>query len=300
MGFLSRGWREAADLALLLQLLAQRSAHLAGAYPSSADLEEICGTAAGRAGLRLWERAGGQVVGFHLLDGDTLSFVTAPEVDFDALAETMVAQAVETLRALPEPPPVLCASCRAEDRRRAAFLEARGFTAQPVRTLHFSRSLLGEIEPPRLPEGFTIRPLRGEEEIDDWLALHAAAHGGGSLSAEYRRSMMRASGYRRDLDLVAAAPDGRLAGYVVCHIDEQENHLRGEQVGYTDPLATHPDYQRLGLAKALLLAGFARLKARGMARAQVSTWGENTAMIRAAESAGYRVYSTTVFYERAL
>ncbi len=84
----------------------------------------------------------------------------------------------------------------------------------------------------------------------------------------------------------------------MCHFSPEENRLRQQKVGYTDPVATHPDFQRKGLALALLLAGFARLKQRGMQFAEVATWGENIGMIKTAEAAGYRVYSTTIFFSR--
>ena len=53
---------------------------------------------------------------------------------------------------------------------------------------------------------------------------------------------------------------------------------------------------RMGLGRGLLLEGFRRLKGHGMDYAEVSTWGENTGMIHTAESVGYQVYSTTIFF----
>jgi ribosomal protein S18 acetylase RimI-like enzyme len=112
--------------------------------------------------------------------------------------------------------------------------------------------------------------------------------------------MMRTPGYDRGLDLVAVAPDGQLAAYGMGHYSAEENRLSKQAVGYVDPVATHPDFQRKGLARALLLAGSARLKERGLEFARVSTWGENTAMIRTAESAGFHLSSTTIFFKRSI
>jgi mycothiol synthase len=99
---------------------------------------------------------------------------------------------------------------------------------------------------------------------------------------------------------VAVTPEGRLAAYAMGHFSSEENRLRGQKIGYVDPVATQPDFQGKGLARALLLAGFARLEECGMEFAGVSTSGENTAMIRTAESAGCHRYSTTIFFKRSL
>ncbi len=106
---------------------------------------------------------------------------------------------------------------------------------------------------------------------------------------------MRAPEYDPKMDLVAVAPDRRLAAYCTCTVHTQENERTGKREGSTDPVATHPDSQRLGLARALLLTGLALLKARGMETVRLGTSGENVAMQRAAEAAGFRIESTVLW-----
>jgi len=98
------------------------------------------------------------------------------------------------------------------------------------------------------------------------------------------------------LDLVAVTSDGSLVAYCVCYISHEENALSGRQVGYTDPVATHPECRHLGLAKALLLTGMNLLKQRGMHTARLSTSSENIAMLRAAQSVGFRTMHTGLHY----
>jgi ribosomal protein S18 acetylase RimI-like enzyme len=119
------------------------------------------------------------------------------------------------------------------------------------------------------------------------------------MTVEYRLAMMRVPDYEPELDLIAVAPDGRFAAFCVCHISREENALTGRNEGYTDPVGTHPAFQRQGLARALLLTGLHLLKQRGMDRAILGTWGENIAMQRTAASVGFRVESTTIFFELA-
>lgn len=288
----------AADLQAMIDLVSARPAQRVTAYPSALDLQEIAGAGEGQATIRLWEAQGAPLAGFTLLDDGFLAFEVSPGAALDDLAGQMIEWALAASASAP--PEELTTGCEEVDTQRMAFLERLGFVAQPVRTLHFLRSLDEAIPAPCLPEGFSIRSIHGEGEAAAWVDLHRAAHETENMTVDYRLAMMRTPGYDRSLDLVAVSPEGRLAAYVVCHFSEDENRLRGKQVGYTDPLATHPQFQGKGLARALLLAGFACLKERGMAFAEVHTWGENTAMIRTAEAVGYRRVSSTIFFERAL
>jgi GNAT superfamily N-acetyltransferase len=100
------------------------------------------------------------------------------------------------------------------------------------------------------------------------------------------------------MDLVIEAPDGRLAAYCVCTIDHANNQRTGRKVGATDPIATHPDFQRRGLAFALLLAGMALHKERGMNAAEMSITSANLPMLAAASKAGFRIVSRKYWFSR--
>jgi GNAT superfamily N-acetyltransferase len=68
--------------------------------------------------------------------------------------------------------------------------------------------------------------------------------------------------------------------------------------GYTDPVATHPAFQRRGLARALLLTGLCLLKQRGVNTVVLGTSSENVAMQQVANSVGFRVQSTMLWFEK--
>ena len=287
----------------MIALVAMRPPERIADYPFIVDLQEVCSTSLGQATIRLWEDGGGELMGFTLLEGSYFTFEISPHAAFEILAGEMIAWAVEKLASTgksPDFPVELETACLEENTQRCTVLERLGFVVQPVRTLHFRRSLKGPIRTPNLPDGFLIRPTAGEEEAEAWVALHRAAHGTENMTVDFRLAMMRTPEYDPTLDLVAVSPEGRLAAYVVCHFSPQENYLRKQRIGYTDPVATHPDFQRKGVARALLLAGFGRLMERGMDFVEVSTWGENIGMIKTAESVGFRRYSTTIFFNRPL
>ena len=68
-----------------------------------------------------------------------------------------------------------------------------------------------------------------------------------------------------DIDLVAVAPDGTFASYVGVPFDDVNRR------GIFEPVCTHPDHRRHGLAQALMQEGLLRLRARGAADVIVET-----------------------------
>jgi ribosomal protein S18 acetylase RimI-like enzyme len=151
-----------------------------------------------------------------------------------------------------------------------------------------------------LPAGFTIRHVSGEHEVENLVELHRAAFGTENMTVAYRLAMMCVPDYDRSLDLIAVAPDGRLAAFCVGVIPAEENALTGHKDGWLDPIGTRPEFQRRGLAHALLLTGLHLLKQRGMENAATNTWEENLAMRRTAESAGFSVAAKTIWFSKQL
>ena len=154
------------------------------------------------------------------------------------------------------------------------------------------RPLSEPIPSPVLPPGFIIRPIKGKEEADAVAAMHRAAFGTDYMTTENRLAIMSTSEYDPSLDLLAIAPGGEIAAYCSCSVKE------GEKRGLTDPIATHPKYQHMGLARALILTGMELLKERGMESAHLGTSGENIAMQKAAAAVGFRVEHQTLWYSK--
>ncbi len=63
---------------------------------------------------------------------------------------------------------------------------------------------------------------------------------------------MRAPGFRRDLTIVAVAPNGDYVAYCGMWV------VRRHRVAYVEPVATDPDYRRLGLGRAVVLESLRR------------------------------------------
>jgi ribosomal protein S18 acetylase RimI-like enzyme len=139
--------------------------------------------------------------------------------------------------------------------------------------------------------------VAGEEELEAHVALRRAAFESTNPTAAHRLTVMRDPEYRPDLDLVAVAPDGTLAGFCLCSIGREENARLGRDEGWVDTLGTRPAYRKLGLGRALLLTGLRRLRASGIAVAVLGT-GQGNPAVALYESAGFRVAYRVLWYRR--
>ena len=303
MESVSRPYANTTDLPAMIALLyTSRPITRLNDYPGEIDLRELLATERQQQHTRLWLTSGGSVAAFALVDAyNNLWFEMA--VTDDELADQIIRWGVEDLCAsvsAPDEALTLDTNCSDDNVERLALLKRYGFVEQPVRTLHMTRSLDEPIPDPKLPAGFSVRPIAGEGEAEQVTALHQAAFGTDNFTLEDRLAIMRIPDYDPALDLIVIAPTGEFAGYCTCPINAAENARTGQQLGSTDPVAVHPDFQGRGLARALLLSGCRLLKQRGMTVAALGTSSENLAMQCAAESAGFRVRSSKVWFAKAI
>ncbi len=282
------------DLTALLNLIKTRSVERFADYPSLIDLQEMMGIEEIRVNTWIWQDKD-ELSGYLIRDEDRVIFEAAPGCD---LEDDMLSFGIEEVRHAEYES--VSVSCRGNYPRRLDLLKKYKFTPDADFAIQYERSLLDPIPAPVLPDGFSIRPMRGEEEVEAHVMLHRAAWGTENMTVEYRLSMMRTPTYDRLLDLVLVAPGDRLAAYCMCYIDPDENRITGRKLGYTDPLATHPDFQGRGFAKQLLLAGMILLRERGMEIAHLGTSSDNIAMQMAAESVGFCEIGRTLFFSKPL
>ncbi len=301
----SRSYTGPEDLQLILALLTTvRPAARIADFPGAVDLHELLASGVVQDNTRLWFTTSDRLAAFALVDQyNNLVFEFDPartEAVFEAELLAWGVTCARRLHQTLDEAGALDASSRVDDVARIALLTRLGFIQQEGYSLHFQRALAAPLPAPQLPAGFTLRHVTGEEEAETLAALHRAAFGTEFMTLEERLAMMRTPDYDPTLDLVVAAPDGRLAAYCMGLICYEENQHSGRNVGYTDPVATHPNFQRQGLARALLLAGLQKLQERGMDVAMLGTSSDNLPMQRAAQSVGFELESTTLWFSRAL
>ncbi len=155
---------------------------------------------------------------------------------------------------------------------------AAGYTPRTTRPADPMPRQVEDSGLPNLFGGFSGRNRDDCQRIAD--LLNAAFGRTFHNAAEYRNFTQHAPCFRRDLDLVAEAPDGTLAAYVGIPYDPVH------RCGIFEPVCTHPDHRHLGLAQALMQEGLLRLRAIGAVAATVDT-GNMTPANRLYDSLGF-------------
>ena len=154
-----------------------------------------------------------------------------------------------------------------------------------------TRSLEGVLPDVNVPPGYTIRQAR----LTDAPAL-AEAYGlafGTQVSAEdYREGIMAAPGYAVEREWLVSNQVGVVAALTTLWLDSVN------KVGQFEPVATHPDHQRRGLARALMAHCLHWMRDQEMAWAAVGHDADNTAARQLYQGLGFWHKHTTLGYRQ--
>jgi mycothiol synthase len=219
----------------------------------------------------LWESPSGEVAGVLNPEGLGEAFLQVhPAYRTPALEEEMVRLAEERLSVTREGERRLRVWADQADPLRQALLEERGYTRTDL-VEHRRRRDLREPIPEAPPaQGYTVRSLGGCEElksrvIASWYAFHPEPYEDKG-DWDWYLNIQRAPLYRRDLDIVAEAPDGTIAGFCTVWYDDVTRSAMFEPVGVV------PAHQRRGLGKAVMCEGLRRLRKLECQAALVSSY----------------------------
>ena len=161
--------------------------------------------------------------------------------------------------------------------------------------VHLNRPTDRIVPSSSVSEGFELRSCKAEREVAERAGAQYKAF---NSSAPFERYLerfthfMRSPVYDPDLDIVTVAPDGRVGSFCIVWTDSNN------RVGLFEPVGTHPEFQRMGLGKAVMQEGLRRLQERGMMNAIVSTFEDNLAAIKFYESLGFQITNHLGTYEK--
>ena len=179
---------------------------------------------------------------------------------------------------------------------RIRWFEENRFVPQPNHFIHFKQSLARLMEVSPLPEGFSLRTSRGNEEDARLrsVASHAAFKSGKPFEEYWTRTLKftRSPVYVPEHEIFVMSPENEVAAFCIVWTDDLN------KVGHFEPVATHPKYQRRGLGKSLLFEGLRRLKSEGMTEASVCANHDNESAIRLYESVGFRKSKKLLTYRK--
>jgi mycothiol synthase len=219
------------------------------------------------AGTELWVGRGGRVVGAAVPDGPgDLAIQVHPdrrwlEDDILAWAEQHQARTEEGQR-------VLDTWAFDWDADRLQRLAERGY--RPVADWgweHRRRTLAEPVAVPPTPAGYEVRALDDSDaDAQRWIGATNAVFGH-STPTECWRSFQGSPSYDGGLHIVVLAPDGVVAAFAALTVDTANRCATFEPVG------THPDHRRRGLAGLAMATAMARLQRRGTADVvHVANW----------------------------
>lgn len=252
--------------------------------------------------VALWEDEGGHLLAWAVLQApfwtiDSACHPAAGRKLFRQLLDWADHRARELL-GTPSGHPSWFVNVFARQAERIRDLEAAGFSSQQdVGEDSWSKVWMRLSAPPEdrmPPAGFTLRPLEGPGEIERYVELHRAVFESRSMTAEWRARTLRRPEYIPDLDLVAEAPDGRLAAFCICWLGQEA----GQPCGQVEPLGVHADYRGTGLGRAILAEGLRRLFRHGARQIYVETDSYRNAALALYEAAGFRVIEDVLVFRR--
>ena len=239
---------------------------------------------AGREGewqIRIWEENGEPVARGWIRRPDRLTHEIHPRHRGGALHDELL-DWFEANVAGDE----LRASSISTDAERIAFLQSRGYEIDSHgKALAYHVCELATISEPVVPAGYRLRTLeRGDLEAR--VELHRVVWAPSRVTVESFTKLQTVWPYRADLDCVVEA-DGSLVAYTLAWLDD------ANRVGELEPVGTHPDHRRRGLASAVCRFALHRLKQEGAERGIVYSLAgsEATALY---ESIGMREHARSV------
>ena len=170
-------------------------------------------------------------------------------VDFEHRGAGVEDAILNFIRVAPNSGP-LRAWAREDDPALLAALERHDFRPTDERLTHWMRRIDDgrPIPEPELPDGYTLRTVRGDEDVDRRVEAHRQAFAPSRMTAEKYRRLMTLPHYRPEHDFVVVAPDGAFAAFTMAWWD------RAGRVGELEPVGTHPHHRRQGLGRAANLA----------------------------------------------
>lgn len=215
--------------------------------------------------LHLWETVDGQLVGAaHPEDPGEVYLEIHPDFRAD-IEDDMFAWAEQNLAG-----DSLLTWVFDYDVTRQNLLRSRGYApTDALMVVRHMRMSHREILVPRIAAPYVLRST--EDTMADCARVAAVLNAGfnrtSHTAAEFHTFATESPSYRADLNLVAEAPDGTFAALVGLTIDTESGRA------IIEPVCTHPDHRRHGLAHTLIQEGMRRVQALGAVDITVETGG---------------------------
>ncbi len=223
----------------------------------------------------IWEDANGRIAAVLNQESDGQAYLQVdPDFRSAELEAEMIKTAEEYLARPAEDGRFLLVWANEHDEVRQALLAERGYKKEAWAEYQRRRKLDGPLPDHPPAAGYTVRALGDGAELLErcyasGLAFHPDDVGyavNNRADVTWYRNIQNAPLYRRDLDIVAIAPDGAVASFCTVWFDDVTRS------GAFEPVGTVPAHQRRGLGKAVMAEGLRRLQRIGATMAYVGSY----------------------------
>jgi ribosomal protein S18 acetylase RimI-like enzyme len=189
----------------------------------------------------------------------------------------------------------LSVAVRAPNDAAVAALEERGFAHDPEAP--WIRLNAGELErfaEPAVPDGYRLATMAEIPDVAARVAVHRSAFHPSRVTEDSYARVMAQSPYRPQLDCVVVAPDGSFAAFALGWLDA------ANRTGLLEPVGTHPEHRRRGLARAASLLALRQLRSAGAATGLVGSRGDAAYPVPTLlyESIGFRELTRSLVYAK--
>lgn len=214
----------------------------------------------------IWETAGAEIAAVLNREGAGDVFLQEhPAFRSPELQQEMIGIAEEHLAAERNGKRCVSVWTDSRDTMRQEILTQCGYARGQGPEYQWRRYLDTPIPGAPIPSGYTVRSLGDGAELLErcyasGLGFHEgdiAVAAGNRQDPTWYRNIQTAPLYRRDLDLVAVAPDGSIASFATIWFDDVT------RTACYEPVATVPAHRRRGLARATITEGLRRLQGMG-------------------------------------
>ena len=215
----------------------------------------------------IWETEDGQIAAAlnAIVQGEARLHIH-PRFRSLQLQDEMLTQAEDALFTTEDGTPFVYLPVDSDDSLLHETLISRGYKKNEGRSNKWRRDLEATILEVKIPAGYTIRSMGGPEEhpARSWASWHAfhSDEPNENYDGDFSwvHNIQSAPLYRRDLDVVAVAPNGDIASFCTIYYDDTTRSAVCVLVG------TAAEHWQRGLGKAVITEGMKRLQRLGCTR----------------------------------
>jgi ribosomal protein S18 acetylase RimI-like enzyme len=175
-------------------------------------------------------------------------------------------------------------------------LTRRGYAPDGLAMSHWIRALPAgggaPVPDPPLPPGYRHAGVRWPDDVPARVEVHRSAFAPSRMTIEKYRILDGLPHYSPERDRVIVAPDGSFAAFANAWYDPEA------RIGELEPVGTHADHRRLGLARGVCFAAMQTLEAAGARHVLIFSGQHNAASEALYESLGCTRATTSRRYAR--